>query len=81
MKLNNMSDSLTYLLREEPLELVWWSGSAISHMRMGVMVRHRVRRKNNVLKTQISVLKLRQVVKPDVQAGRGQETVCMGQKT
>ena len=55
-------------------------GVSFSQTRMSMSVRHRGGGKDNVSKTQISSLTLRQVGAPDVQAGSCHETGCMGQK-
>ena len=56
-------------------------GVPFIHARMGVRVRHREGRKDNVLKTQIYFLTLVLVGAPGIQAGRGHVTGYMGQKT
>ena len=58
MKLSNMSEGLTCLLRERHWSLCSEGGMPFSKTRMGISVRHRVGRKDNVFKTQIIFLTL-----------------------
>ena len=79
MKLNNVSEGLTYLLRERHWSWCSEGGVPLSQTRMSMWLRHRIGGKDNVLKTQISFLMLRQVGAPGVQADWGHETGCKGQ--